>query len=198
MKRLILGFAVVVAVAVAVAGLASATPRSGTLKVDKLAGTSGDATVKVFVHEKYVINKSATEELGFTPGTVTVTSGSMLTFAMGNQNTDPHTLTIVPQAKLPRTADDIDQCATLLFSLCRQYGAPHLKNPKAPLGPSNPIAHFVLNKGQPGLDSVGDSIAIVPTPATYTITVPVSAPAGTTLYFICTLHPWMQGKIIVK
>jgi hypothetical protein len=34
MKRLILGFAVVVAVAVAVP-LASATPRSGTLKVDK-------------------------------------------------------------------------------------------------------------------------------------------------------------------
>jgi hypothetical protein len=35
MKRLILGFAVVVAVAVAVAPLASATPRSGTLEVDK-------------------------------------------------------------------------------------------------------------------------------------------------------------------
>jgi hypothetical protein len=35
MKRLILGFAVVVAVAVAVAPLASATPPSGTLEVDK-------------------------------------------------------------------------------------------------------------------------------------------------------------------
>ena len=35
MKRLIWGFAVVVALAVAVAPLASATPRSGTLKVDK-------------------------------------------------------------------------------------------------------------------------------------------------------------------
>lgn len=35
MKRLILGFAVAVAVAVAVAPTASATPRSGTLKVDK-------------------------------------------------------------------------------------------------------------------------------------------------------------------
>ncbi|MGI8421234.1 MAG: cupredoxin domain-containing protein [Gaiellaceae bacterium] len=27
---------------------------------------------------------------------------------------------------------------------------------------------------------------------------PVSAPAGTTLYFLCAVHPWMQGKIIVK
>ena len=35
MKRLMFGFAVVVALAVAVAPLASATPRSGTLKVDK-------------------------------------------------------------------------------------------------------------------------------------------------------------------
>jgi hypothetical protein len=25
----------------------------------------------------------------------------------------------------------------------------------------------------------------------------VSAPAGTTLRFICAIHPWMQGKLIV-
>jgi plastocyanin len=26
----------------------------------------------------------------------------------------------------------------------------------------------------------------------------VSAPAGTTLYYLCAIHPWMQGKIVVK
>jgi hypothetical protein len=25
----------------------------------------------------------------------------------------------------------------------------------------------------------------------------VSAPAGSVLYFVCAVHPWMQGKIIV-
>jgi len=48
--------------------------------------------VKVFAHEKYVINKSVSEELGFTPGTVRVTSGSTLTFAYGNKQVDEHTL----------------------------------------------------------------------------------------------------------
>jgi plastocyanin len=28
-------------------------------------------------------------------------------------------------------------------------------------------------------------------------TVVISAFAGTTLYYICALHPWMQGKIVV-
>jgi len=29
-------------------------------------------------------------------------------------------------------------------------------------------------------------------------TVVISAPAGTTLYYMCAVHPWMQGKIVVK
>jgi hypothetical protein len=29
------------------------------------------------------------------------------------------------------------------------------------------------------------------------VSIPVSAPAGTTLHFICGMHPWMQGKIVV-
>jgi hypothetical protein len=28
-------------------------------------------------------------------------------------------------------------------------------------------------------------------------TVVVSAPPGTRLYFMCAIHPWMQGKIVV-
>ncbi len=174
-------------------GLLVAAVAGGVASGFALAGTSGGATVKVFAHEKYVINKSVSEELGFTPGTVTVTSGSTLTFAYGNKQVDEHTLTIVPQGRLPHTAPQIDQCA-----VCRQYATPHLKNPHAPPGPNNSIAHFVLDKGQPGLDTIGDSIAIAPTPAHKSITVQVSAPAGTTLYFICAVHPWMQGKIIVK
>jgi len=26
----------------------------------------------------------------------------------------------------------------------------------------------------------------------------VTAKPGTTLYFLCAVHPWMQGKIVVK
>jgi hypothetical protein len=29
------------------------------------------------------------------------------------------------------------------------------------------------------------------------ITMQVTAPAGTVLHFMCVIHPWMQGEIIV-
>jgi hypothetical protein len=59
-----------------------------------------------------------------------------------------------------------------------------------------------VNVGKPGFDSPGDSVAIIEAkgaPAGHkSVTVPVSAAPGTTLYFMCGLHPWMQGKIVVK
>ena len=64
-------------------------------------------------------------------------------------------------------------------------------------GPANPIVHWTIDKGQSGLDTVGDSIAIQPG-AHKTISATVSAPSGTRLYFVCAVHPWMQGKIVVK
>ena len=80
---------------------------------------------------------------------------------------------------------------------CREYATPHLKNPHAPPGPGNPIVNWILNKGQPGLDTPGDSVAIQQPGTHHSVTINVSAPAGTTLYFMCAVHPWMQGKIIV-
>ena len=104
---------------------------------------------------------------------------------------EPHTLTIVNQSDLPKTGKDVNNCKA-----CR-LAQGHLKNPKAQPGQQNPIAHWILNKGKPGLDAVGDSVAIQEPGGHKSITVKVSAPAGTTLYFICAVHPWMQGKIVV-
>jgi plastocyanin len=154
---------------------------------------AGSAVVKAFGGEKVAINKYLADEMRFSPGTVTVKSGSMLTFEYGDKQQEPHTLTIVPKGQLPKTAAQVEQCA-----VCRKFATPHLKNPKAPPGENNPIVHFVLNKGSAGLDEIGDSVAIQPDPKHKSISVKVSAKPGTTLYFVCAVHPWMQGKIIVK
>ena len=45
--------------------------------------------------------------------------------------------------------------------------------------------------------TLGDSIALAPKGPHKTATVVVSAPAGTTLYYVCAIHPWMQGEIKV-
>jgi len=140
----------------------------------------------------YVINKSVTDQMYFNPGDARVKSGQTLTFEYGGRaGQEPHTITIVAEKDLPKTTAQLNNC-----TICNKLAVGHLMNPKAPPGPTNDIAHWVLNKGQPGLDAPGDSIAIEGAKHK-SISVKVTAPAGTTLHFVCAVHPWMQGTITV-
>ena len=182
-NRYLIGLTAVIAALAASGGLALAN------------SSSGGATVKTLSGQSYAINKYAQENLRFAPGTVTVTSGSTLTFKFGDKEDEAHTLTILPKSQLPRTTAQINNCRPC------QVAAGHLKNPKnqaTALTPANPIVHWTLNKGQEGLDTAGDSLAIQSGGPHKTISAVVSAPSGTVLYFLCAIHPWMQGKIIVK
>ena len=140
----------------------------------------------------YVINKSVTDKMYFTPGNATIKSGQTLTFEYdGKPGEEPHTITVVAAKDLPRTAAQMNNCV-----ICNKTAAGHLKNPHAPPGPTNDIAHWTVNKGQPGLDEPGDSIAIEGAKHR-SISITVTAPAGTVLHFICAVHPWMQGTLTV-
>jgi plastocyanin len=140
----------------------------------------------------YVVNKSEKDTMYFTPATVSVKSGEMLTFEYGGKPQDePHTITIVSEKDLPKTPAQIDNC-----QICLELASGHLANPKAPPGPTNDIAHWVLNKGPAGLDEPGDSIAIEGAKHK-SMSIEVTAPPGTTLYFLCAVHPWMQAKLKV-
>ncbi len=174
--------------------LAAAAAAASTLGVSLAPAhdQAGGTTVKTFASAKMVPNKYFQEAMRFSPGTVSVKSGSTLTFAYGDKEQEPHTLTIVPKSALPRNAAQAENCQA-----CQRYATPHLKNPHAPPDQKNPIVHWTLNKGQAGLDTAGDSVAIQPG-AHKRISVQVTAAAGTTLYFLCAVHPWMQGKIVVR
>jgi plastocyanin len=155
------------------------------------------ATIRVTDQVKYVVNQYFQDRMRFVPGTVAVKSGCNLTFEFATSDqSDPHSLSIVAQADLPRTTSQMENC-----KICRRIGAKHVKHPGQPPGPANPIVHWVVNAGSPGLDVPGDSIGIFEAkgaPSGHkSVTIPVSAPAGTILHFICGLHPWMQGKIVV-
>jgi plastocyanin len=150
------------------------------------------AVVKVLSGEKIAINQYFQDDMRFSPGTITVKSGGTVTFEYGNADMEPHTLTIVKRSDLPKTADQAMNCKA-----CGIASA-HLKNPKSEPSDSNPIVHWTLNKGPAGLDEPGDSLAIFPQGSHKSISAKVSAAPGTTLYFLCALHPWMQGKIVVK
>ena len=174
------------AAASAVAALLAAASASAS---NRAGGVTIKATDK---GTSYIINRRASDTMYFSPATTTVKSGSMLTFEYeGKPAEEPHTITIVNQKDLPRTPAQIDNC-----SICLKLATGHLKNPKAPPGPTNNITHWTLNAGNPGLDAVGDSIAIQGAKHKST-SIEVTAPAGTTLYFLCAVHPWMQAKLVV-
>jgi hypothetical protein len=157
------------------------------------------ASVKVTDHEKFVVNQYLQDAMRFVPGTATVRSGCDLTFrfATPDQN-DPHSLSIVKESDLPRTTAEMESC-----KICTLIKQQHVGDPTTPAGPKNPILHWIVNAGKPGLDAPGDGLAIFEDkakgapPGHGSVTVRVSAPPNTTLYFICGLHPWMQGKILV-
>lgn len=102
-------------------------------------------------------------------------------------------------SKLPKTPEQIDNCKVCMVALA------HLKNPKSPETagtPANPIVHPILEAGKPTEEKTldgkpGDSLAISPTAVHKSITVTVTAPAGTVMHFLCAVHPWMQGTITV-
>jgi hypothetical protein len=60
-------------------------------------------------------------------------------------------------------------------------------------------AHFgagpVIDVDSPGLDAPGDSLLFF---AGESISAKISAAAGSTLFYLCAIHPWMQGSIIVR
>jgi plastocyanin len=184
---------VAVIVPLALTGGALSSPRAAQRRASGCR-----ATVRVREQMKFVINRYAQDGMRFVPGTVTIKSGCRLTFAFATRGqSDPHSLSIVKASDLPRTTAQLENC-----KVCGQIGARHVEHPGQPPGPKNPIVHWIVNVGSPGLDEPGDSVAILEAkgapPGHRSVTVPVSAPAGTILHFLCGVHPWMQGKIVVK
>ena len=142
----------------------------------QLVRTKGD--------ERVVPNAMVQATLRFTPGKIKVQSGESVTWIHDDFTTAPHTVTVVeefPEA----TLDAVFACG-------------------APGGPCDVAltAHFatfpptpVVEAGAPGLDAPGDSLFLADDQS---ITANVTAPSGTTLRYLCAIHPWMQGEIAVN
>src|ERR1019366_7314023 len=74
------------------------------------SSASTTTVVKALEKNKVVINKYIQSGNRYSPGTVTVKSGSLLTFKFGDNEQDVHTLTIAPKAQLPHTVAQVNAC----------------------------------------------------------------------------------------
>jgi hypothetical protein len=176
------GAAVVVIGAVGVAGASPSAPSAPSKVV-----------VKESFSIKLVPNKYIQDGMRFDKDVYAVKSGGTLVFRMTAPQEGPHTLTVLAPKDVPKTAQQAFNCRAC-NRLLKAHGAD--PNSNAP-----PRFQFLENgAGQatpPKLDRPGDSGILLPPTNGTTITFKVTAKRGTTLRFICVIHPWMQARLKV-
>lgn len=147
------------------------------------AGGGGKATLKAVNSQKVVINKMAADTSHFAPGTLTVRSGQTLTI---RDKRVPHTFSLVRKSQLPKNARQVNNC---LQGICGQFAQAHGADPNSNAPPSK----LLVDVGSKGFDQPGDSVFFQGNQK-----VKITAKKGTVLHFMCVIHPWMQGKLVVK
>lgn len=108
----------------------------------------------------------------------------------------PHTFSLVTKSSLPKTAKQRQACFTP-GHICLAIAEWHHFNPK-----TEKVGLDEVEAGPEGWSTMGsvkktgDSWFSGEKPGG-TVERVVTAKAGTTLYFMCAIHPWMQGSIKV-
>jgi plastocyanin len=158
--------------ALSVAALTLTTAASGA--TDKIVRTQGNET--------FVPNSKIMATLKFTPGHLVVRSGDTLTLQHSDKSDEPHTLSIVDADEVPTTIEQVFECP-----VCQEIANTF----REPTG-----SGFLNAPGTgPGIDGRLDTLFVLPGESA---SAQVTAPAGTTLRFLCAIHPWMQGRIDVQ
>ena len=167
------------AIVLGVVALAAAS----SVSVGQAADDDG-ATIKTRGRNGVRINELIFSTLRFDPERVGVRSGEHITLTHADKSGEPHTLTVVREAELPETVDEVFGCKAC--SLADKHFASD---------PPDPRVEDDEGDGEVGLDGRGDSLLIFPGES---IKRRVSAPSGSTLYYLCAIHGWMQGRINVR
>lgn len=106
----------------------------------------------------------------------------------------PHTFTLIKKNRMPVTKHEQKQCEKVQLAVCVNIVKAHKANPKTGV-----VKKPKVEVGRKGWDKsfgrTGDSVFLDAQGAHSTRR--VSANAGTTLYYFCAVHPFMQGKIKV-
>jgi hypothetical protein len=122
-----------------------------------------------------------------------VKSGGTITVVNLAASDGPHTLSVVKKSDLPKTAKQINNCR-ICNTIAQELGA----NPQSQAPPKFSFAENGTGTNTaPNVDQPGDSAFIAPTQKAK-VTLKVTAKPGTTLYFMCAVHPWMQAKLLVQ
>jgi hypothetical protein len=160
-----------------------ATVGVAAVAIGQAAPSTATETAKAGAEVK--VNEYVKDTSHWVTPDLTIASGGTLTIKTAGDPA-PHSFSVVKSSQVPKTPSAIFQC-----KICESIGKKHGADPNSDAPPKKPV----LDVGAKGIDQAGDSIVLQPKKS---VKVKVSAKAGTTLSFICAIHPWMQGKLTVK
>jgi plastocyanin len=145
-------------------------------------------TVKTLGDEVLKPNVMISSNLRFEPGPLTIRSGDTVTWVHSDDTEAPHTVTLANENELVRTfADFLGACPPCTAAINAAL-AGHFP-------PNQPPVPVLDPDGDGLFDSPGDSLLFFPGES---VSAAVAAPSGSTVYYFCAIHPWMQGTIDVR
>ena len=154
-------------------------------------------TINAVTSLKVKVNRYIQDGTRWQKDVYDVKSGGTITIVNLAASDGPHTFSVVKRSELPKTAKQILNCQ-ICGTIAREHGA---SQPSGNGPPAPPKFLFVENGTGTNtpvhVDRPGDSAFIAPVQKAK-VTLKVTAKAGTTLYFMCAIHPWMQAKLIVQ
>jgi hypothetical protein len=185
-KKVVLG-AALVALAVAATAVSAAMASSGK--------QSSVTTIKAVEPPPLMkTNRYIQVNLRWDKDAYTVASGGTLHIVNNAPSEGPHTFTVVQKRDLPRTAKQAFNCR-----VCNKLAKAHGADPNSDAPPKYPfLENGVGQSTPPSVDLPGDSGVTGPGKKGEHIDLAVTAPSGTKLYFMCLIHPWMQGEVDVN
>jgi plastocyanin len=145
------------------------------------APIGGGGAVSIRGAETFEPNALIQATFRFSPEKAVVDSGQQLRWVDRDKSEEPHTVTIVQRGDLPRDAEEVFSCRVCNQALRAHFGGGQLQRKVDP-------------DGDNGLDQPGDSLLLFDG---QDISRQVTASSGSKLYYLCAIHPWMQGKIVV-
>ena len=159
-----------------------------------LAGSAAQAPSRVTLETKggpnFKVNRYIQDTVHYSRDVTRVKSGGQV--VLRDRSRQPHTLSLVRRGQLPRRIGQIDGCFE--GGPCGNLAVAHgFINPDT--GEEQEPTTPLVNVGAAGFNTPGDSILLAPR---RTATIRVTAPKGSDRYFLCAIHPWMQGKLAVN
>ncbi len=177
--------ALAVAILVALGAMGTATA---------VGAAPAKVTVKSKTSFKFKANRYIQDGLRWAKDSYTVRSGGIVHVVNGDGSEGPHTFTVLAKKDVPKTAKTLFNCKA-----CNKLTKAHGADPETEAPPTFPfLENGVGQATPPSLDRPGDSGVTGEGKKGESIDFTVTAKAGTTLYFICLIHPWMQSKVEVQ